>query len=372
MTFRIAQHGLAQQRIRLDSTARAARVGVGRGLLASLLLMAASAGGCARRAYNDVYVENMAAEIRDLEDQLYDFDNEYRVMEQQIDALKAENARLRANLPANSSGRNFRQSNTPSPSDSTGGENFLPRGGASKPPTTTPTPTPATPGKSSPSPAPSLEIGPAPATNPSKSTPNVPAEAKPSPNMSTPSMPTPQLTPGAVQPPATLPPPKSVPGADQFRPDDLQPPTVEPGEPMPPNLPPLKASPNNPVTLESDHQLELELGQIKLPAQLASARMSSDSDAAIASEGQIYPAAEIPNDSRIVEVKFHPTLCRAINTDQQGDDDGLYLVLQPYNSAGEFVPLPADLMVLALDLSRDEKHATIGRGHFRQRMSKTR
>lgn len=69
----------------------------------------------------------------------------------------------------------------------------------------------------------------------------------------------------------------------------------------------------------------------------------------------------MPSDTRIVDLKFHPTLCRALNTDQQGDDDGLYLVLQPYNSSGEFVPLPADLVVEALDLSRDEKHAMIGR-----------
>ena len=130
---------------------------------------------------------------------------------------------------------------------------------------------------------------------------------------------------------------------------------------MPPNLPPISSMPNNPVTMQTDNDLELELGQIKLPAQLASLRSSAGPDGAIVQDSQIHSPAQLPDDTRIVDLKFHPSLCRSVNTDQQGDDDGLYLVLQPYNAAGEFVALPADLMVLALDLSRPEKQATIGR-----------
>lgn len=159
---------------------------------------------------------------------------------------------------------------------------------------------------------------------------------------------------------APLPAPKPAPGADQFNPNDLAPPKIDLGEPMPPSVPPIGTNINNQVTT-ADNDLELELGQIKLPAQLASARSTSQADESLVRSSQIHPAAEMPEDTRIVEVKFHPTLCRAVNSDQQGDDDGLYLVLQPYNSSGEFVPLPADLMVLALDLSREEKKATIGR-----------
>ncbi len=164
--------------------------------------------------------------------------------------------------------------------------------------------------------------------------------------------------------PAPLPAPKPAPGAnkpaDSFNPNDLSPPTIENGEPMPPTLPPIKSFPSGPVTMQGDNDLELELGQIKLPAQLASMQRSETDDTAVRS-AQIHPAAEMPSDTRIVELKFHPSLCRAVNKDQEGDDDGLYLVLQPYNSSGEFVPLPADLMVLAIDLSREEKQATIGR-----------
>ncbi len=129
---------------------------------------------------------------------------------------------------------------------------------------------------------------------------------------------------------------------------------------MPPTFPPVGTNPTNPVTA-ADRDLEVELGQIKLPAQLASARRSDAPDEVLLGSSQIHPASQMPSDTRIVDLKFHPTLCRAVNSDQEGDDDGLYLVLQPYNAAGEFVPLPADLMILALDLSREEKKATIGR-----------
>lgn len=306
------------------------------------------AGGCARRAYNDVYVENMAAEIRDLEDQLYEFDGEYRVLEQQLEASRAEAARLRSALPAPAKNRTLRQETTPSsPSD----DYFVPRGGASSNPLPQ-----AAPNRTTPAPAPSLEIGPG---SPSNSSPSSSSTPKSLPPANTAPANSPGLTPAPL--PAPLPAPKPAPGADQFNPSDLLPPTIEPGEPMPPSVPALGINPANPVTMQSDNDLEVELGQIKLPAQLASLRTVGQPDEAVVRSSQIHPAAEMPSDTRIVDIKFHPSLCRAVNSDQQGDDDGLYLVLQPYNASGEFVPMPADLMVLALDLSREEKKATIGR-----------
>ena len=37
--------------------------------------------------------------------------------------------------------------------------------------------------------------------------------------------------------------------------------------------------------------------------------------------------------------------------DDEADDDGLYLVLQPLNESGEMVPVAADLSVVILDPS---------------------
>ena len=64
---------------------------------ATVLLCLAAQVGCRNAAYSDLYVESMAAEIRQLEDQLYEYDNEYHVLEKELASLKAENQKLRTN-----------------------------------------------------------------------------------------------------------------------------------------------------------------------------------------------------------------------------------------------------------------------------------
>ncbi len=82
---------------------------------ATVLLCFAAQVGCRNAAYSDLYVESMAAEIRQLEDQLYEFDNEYHVLEKELASLKAENQKLRTN-PA-----------TTTKSQSGGGQLFAPK-----------------------------------------------------------------------------------------------------------------------------------------------------------------------------------------------------------------------------------------------------
>ena len=175
-----------------------------------------SAVGCARRAYTDVYVENMASEIRILEDQLYEFDSEYRVLEQELDALQAENARLRNVLP---SGGATGRSNTPSPQRNV--------------------PQPAVP-QSPLLPVPGSGQGnnPSAATPPSSSRRSVPGEPSPAPSLE--GSPLEGAPPAASRDatlnplsPSELPAPKSVPGANTQDPYDLKdlvPPTIEHGE----------------------------------------------------------------------------------------------------------------------------------------------
>src|SRR5690554_954635 len=55
--------------------------------------------GCHGRAYRDLYAENMAAEIRDLEDQLYEYDHQYKLLEQQVEVLRQQNMVLKAAVP---------------------------------------------------------------------------------------------------------------------------------------------------------------------------------------------------------------------------------------------------------------------------------
>lgn len=102
--------------------------------------------------------------------------------------------------------------------------------------------------------------------------------------------------------------------------------------------------------------LEMNLSRIDLPSQLA-----GQSSAAGA---KITLATEKVTDTRVVELAFHPTLSRAANFDDAGDDDGLILVLQPKNERGQMVPEAADLSVVVLDPAREGNAARIGRWDY--------
>ena len=65
-------------------------------------------------------------------------------------------------------------------------------------------------------------------------------------------------------------------------------------------------------------------------------------------------------DKRVVELAFHPGLSRSINFDDDDNDDGLYLVLQPKNQHGQVVVVPAALVVEVLDPGREEGRTRIG------------
>ncbi len=286
-------------------------------LLAFALVGTAASVGCRNAAYSELYVQNMAAEIRDLEDQLYEYDNEYHVLEQQLQTLRAENQRLRLNpVPA---------SKLPSQTLQPLGEelpprDFSPRNPASEPATRADTPKIL--GSQKPLQAESI-LEP-PGANGS--------------------------LPDAKQLQESLPTLPSKQGPEEITPDLLDVPTIIPGTPQPPALPVSRTfSDAGAKPLRPD--MELNLSRIEIPAQLASGREPA----------QLKMASQLPSDLRIVEIAFHPTLTRAANFDDEPDDDGLYLVLQPKNVAGEVVPTPATLDIAVLDPSRDENAARIGR-----------
>ncbi len=73
------------------------------------------------------------------------------------------------------------------------------------------------------------------------------------------------------------------------------------------------------------------------------------------------PSSKQATDQKIVEIAFHPSLCRGQNLDDEEGDDGLYLVIQPRNQAGEILDQPAAVTVVAMDPKRPEAEARIGR-----------
>lgn len=285
-------------------------------LFAALLFWLGTAVGCRNAAYTDLYTESMAAEIRDLEDQLYYYDNEYHALEQELESLRAENEKLRRAGQPHSAGA-IGPSSLDSSADSPQLE-FSPR---------------------------NRNIVPEPVA---KAPPKAPAPAAQAESIVEP----PTL--GSDQNRAKLEeqleelPPKrpSLPPST----NDLEIPTIDPGTPMPPGMPVLKDT-TNLQGAPPDNTFEMNLSRIEVPGQLASARLN---------QGQLKLGVEKPSDMRIVEMGFHPILCRAANFDDQSDDDGLVLVLQPKNERGELVPTFADLEITLLDPARQGQAATIG------------
>jgi hypothetical protein len=344
--------------------------------------MGCTAGvGCRHRAYSDLYVENMAAEIRDLEDQLYEYDYEYRLLEQELASLRQQNAQIQSQTSSNSQGTGFGngeplQFMTPSS------------------PTEVPDPIDPYPGDSNSPGRSSILEGKSSSSGPEE-VPSLPAATGSG------SEPV-EAPPGRVSPFGQGQPQTDPPGDESgfgSSPDDLLPPKIDLGEPMPPPLPTSSYVPRSSDRVDNVQPqmdaLELNVSRIEIPAQLASQKTlkssiqssrnetesaDSDTNAGFAEKradsvsddelnftpgfATIRPGVEQVTDQRIVELAFHPTLSRAANFDDITDDDGLYLVLQPRNEKGQVVPIAADLSVVVLDPSRSGRAARIGRRDY--------
>lgn len=340
----------------------------------------AALSGCRNRAYNDVYIENMAAEIRDLENQLYEYDHEYRLLEQQLNTLQHQNAALK---------------NSVSTQTQSGSKRSLlsPLGPLAQPPDQSSRTAPRNP---------VLPIQPDPMLEPPQPKTLPPTQIQPQPNSilepdqpgtSRPpqieEMPPPQAgriplpsdsrgagaperlpsEPPSFNPQPKAPGPKSaipkfpVPqGGNEFDSEELLlPPTIDPGIPTPPPLPGVSQLGNG-TPVAPENNLEMNLSRIEIPKQKTPAQLASNTSV---NQASIKIATEKVTDTRVVELAFHPSLSRAINMDDRPDDDGLYLVLQPKNERGQMVPVAADLTIFVLDPAREGDAAKIGRWEYK-------
>lgn len=355
-------------------------------MLATLVLT-----GCHGRAMNDLYSEHMAAEIRDLEDQLYEYDHQYRLLEQELEILRTQNSQLKSGSSPNSGKRSLLspQENGASPLE------FLPRGPRLPIP-----PGPALEAEELPLESNSvLETNPSGLPSASDELPSprlsqprggAPGNASDRPEQSSPTDPnplgSPPALPGNDQASPSLPsssrqgtrpndpaPPRNTPrfpspsGAEDSFEDieELLPPTIDPGIPTPPPLPAVTHHKSE-AALDPEHNLELNLSRIEIPssqtpANKVPARLAGSSPIA---QATIQVATEKVTDQRVVELAFHPSLTRAINMDDRPDDDGLYLVLQPKNERGQMVASVADLTIIAIDPARDGDQSKIGRWEY--------
>lgn len=83
-----------------------------------------------------------------------------------------------------------------------------------------------------------------------------------------------------------------------------------------------------------------------------------------------------PVDGRVTHLFLNPLLTRGVNLDSTPGDDGLSLVLEPRNQAGEFVPHAATMTIVVLDPTKSGDAARVARWNLdeklvRQRINRT-
>lgn len=382
---------------------RLARRTLAIGLTLAPIMLTSS--GCRQRAFTELYVEHMASEIRSLEDIVYEFDAEYRTLEYEVEDLKRTNAELQAKLqlaqsarsslpydrspsdnlrpaPSGSSGLNIAPENSRTGNGEANRSN-RPNSNLSKdietkdnssllkspPPLRLPrsqveelgnldAPEVIIPKQPNPSVKPE---GPGPADGIPRSNGSLGAPSSllksetaspssllpgtvPTPAVPTPAVPLPSITPSATE---AVTPTKEL---------ELLPPTFDKSSTLPPSDKPVRTKEplQRPAPAGLPHEVSdavLKERKIEVPSVPVIQKASAS----------IPVGATTPEDPRVREIDFHPTLCRGLNLDGKPGDEGLYLVLVPRNASQQFVATAGTLTIVAEETSRDGEPVRVGR-----------
>lgn len=329
--------------------------------LAALLAMGvASLGvGCRQNVYHQLYAEQNAREIRALEDRIFEFDAEYRDLENRYLAKEHENEVLRQRLAQSMA--NAKSSGKPSPSKPQGSTKPKFDDVDEKwelPDVVVPTPDPKANAPVEPTvPKGSSEDALKIIDPPNKNVGDLPAPKKDATNKdATPErmVPGAGLTPPAAPPNPSTDKPSNNPTLNNSLPSNpsFQAPGINPAPGLTPPL--LQPAPSNPVpgnVNDRDRDRADASSRIVIPeydqfVRPASALVSQPSNT---------------TDQRIVEIAFHPSLCRSINLDDNPQDDGVYVVLQPRNAMGQFAEAAGDVTVIAVDPTKPKERERIAR-----------
>ncbi len=86
------------------------------------------------------------------------------------------------------------------------------------------------------------------------------------------------------------------------------------------------------------------------------------------------PAGVVPEvvDPRVTHLFLNPLLTRGANFDAQPGDDGLALVLEPRNQAGEFVPTAAPVSIVVLDPTKTGDAARLAKWSLDEKLVRQR
>ena len=352
------------------------------------------AGGCRRPAFQDIYVQNMAAEIRELEDIIYEYDHEYRKLELELEAAKRENEMLRK---LGISSKNNGQSSRPKSDSLTPDVNIPDQVEPEKPPTAKVEPEKSLLDK--PKGTPPKELKEEPSSTPLKTLEaeeNQPLKLEPNP----PTQGNEKALPDP--PPSILPPPTTGTGSDPGKKNEpglMEPPKIDLGTPtdslptdsnkkVPVESGKINDGKANPIQLlppPTLGALEVELGRIPKTASTPPQRVMTDrselpasdlgvSTASYVTEGTVVVNAGsaasnrepigAPLDQRMTEIVFVRPFCVALDLDGESGDEAIRLVLQPRNAAGEFLEQPAELIVSIIDAEALNDSGRIGMWQF--------
>ena len=332
--------------------------------------------GCRQRAYTELYVESMASEVRMLEDRVYEFDAAYGEIEQENDELRKLNADLRQKLDT------LRSANSSSPGQT------LPNGSYSVPsvlnpresiPETIENPPVVSRSPVAP-PTKKNELDKSNSPPPSGLMPKEDESFLPPPN-------TPAKPPANGQtdaPRASLRTPSNQRSNAPFAAENLTEQVTMPESmvrsaqqpklltPTPPPIDPTTRKPLRPINpppllpkafpflKDGNSKGAIDRSRIPMPegskVQFASALESVPKPENHRDSNEAVPEV---TDMRLVEIAFHPTLCRGHNFDQKPGDDGLYLVVTPLNAAGQVVNLTGTLTAVVEDPSLPTEKARI-------------
>lgn len=341
--------------------------------------------GCRQRAYTELYVENMASEIRMLEDRIFEFDAAYLEKDagyesavQELDRLRKKTAELQRQLSI----LELRNTSSPSlenpplrlrgqprvPTETVPDESLsvpsvlipdsIKLETIENPPVVSRTPVaPPTLNNKSGTPDAGELLPPALPNGPDKpkKLPDGPQASNsnrfPKSNLNLPavdslteqvSMPE-SMVRSAQQPKLMVAP--------------SQPSNLQPTDSSQPNSAPSLLRRAFPKIKDDNTQGAIQRGMIRLPegskVQFASA---------VEPVANSKPIEVV--DNKIVEIAFHPTMCRGHNFDDRAGDDGLYLVVIPINATGQVLNQTGTLTVIVEDAAESKDNGRIASWEF--------
>ncbi len=322
--------------------------------------------GCRQRAYTELYVENMASEVRMLEDRIYEFDAANGSLEQdkaylakEVEELKRNYAELMKTQGLELNSRNipgepyqFPTVLIPEPVKSESVQN---------PPVVSRTP--VAPPSLGPAPLDKKPLDKkqmAPETGDLLPPPILPGNPKSEPEASNrfpkrnPNLPALESLTEQIKMPESMvrsaQQPKLM--VDPAQPSPEQPFNLPSANPPQPNNPPSLLQRAFPKIKDGNPQSAIQRGKIRLPEGAKVQLASANEPIANSKPTEIV-------DDRIVEIGFHPTMCRGHNFDDRPGDDGLYLVVTPVNATGQILNQTGSLTVIVEDAAEPNENGRI-------------